>query len=120
MEGAHRVSFLLIKGPIPDGLHVLHNCPNGDNPSCVNPQHLWLGTHKDNMRDAASKGSFINAGEKNANAKLTAEQAKEIFKLKGVLPIKEIMRMFNIAKPTVSHVWNRRTWREATEEYQVR
>jgi HNH endonuclease len=60
-ESAHRLSWMITYGEIPHGVLVLHNCPEGDNPSCVNPQHLWLGTSKENTHDAIKKGRFVLA-----------------------------------------------------------
>ncbi len=54
--GTHRYAYLQLVGSIPDGLWVLHNCPGGDNPGCVNPAHLWLGTAQDNVDDMWAKG----------------------------------------------------------------
>lgn len=63
---AHRTAWLFTNGEIPDGLQVLHNCPDGDNPSCVNPAHLWLGTHRENHDDCTRKGRRPY-GERNGN-----------------------------------------------------
>lgn len=82
---AHRASWILHFGPIPEGLGVLHDCPDGDCPYCINPAHLWLGTDSDNFKDMWTKGraNIVTAnlgGERNHLAKLTDEQANDIRK----------------------------------------
>lgn len=67
--GAHRVSYLINVGEIPPGVHVLHNC---DNPSCVNPSHLRLGTHTDNMRDKSIRNRHPRAGAKLTETQVVA------------------------------------------------
>lgn len=75
---AHRVSWMLFRGPIPEGMDVLHKC---DNPACVNPNHLWIGTNSDNNTDAGRKGRFIlrgKPGATNPRAKFTNEQVRAL------------------------------------------
>ena len=103
--GSHRYSWSLSYGPIPPGKHVLHRC---DTPLCVRPDHLFLGTHRDNMRDKASKGR--GGGHK----RLTAEQVIGIRKLYAHDPSRgaysRISRAYKVNRSTVKQIVERRTW----------
>lgn len=74
VQRAHRVSWEMANGPIPDGMLILHRC---DNPPRVRPDHLFIGTQYDNMRDASQK-LRLPIGEANGRAKLTASQVLEV------------------------------------------
>ena len=104
---AHRISWELHYSPIPDGLHVLHHC---DNPPCVNPHHLFLGTAADNAADRLGKGRQAR-GEQAGNAKLTQEQVMNIRRefCQGSLVI-ELAQKYNISLSTIRDIRDRRTW----------
>lgn len=73
---AHRISYQINRGPIPNGLNVLHKC---DNPRCVNPKHLFLGTNGDNMADKTRKGRAARVcGERNGGALLSEKDVLTI------------------------------------------
>lgn len=102
---AHRVSFEIFKGPIPDGLDVLHNCPAGDNPLCVNPDHLKLGDHQDNMNDKIAKGRQ-HRGASHSCSKLSDADIVEIRRLSidEHLSQSRIASLFNISQQHVSSI----------------
>ena|ERR1041385_7667115 len=89
-----RLMYTFTKGPIPDGLQVLHTC---DNPGCVNPTHLWLGTQADNMRDCGLK--------QRKQWKLTPEQVREVRQLgKNGVSYKEAAERFGITPQYASRI----------------
>lgn len=74
-ESAHRLSYKINFGVIPDGMEVCHKC---DNPACINPQHLFVGTRQDNVLDREQKGrNVVHTGEEKTNSKLTRKSVKD-------------------------------------------
>jgi len=117
---AHRVSWKLHKGNIPEGLFVLHSC---DIPSCVNPEHLFLGTHEDNIKDKIKKGRCIRT-----LSKLTEQQVLEIRAKyqprKGGRPkgwstkekeclgsIRQLAKEYNVSKAAIKKIIRNQTWK---------
>jgi len=106
---AHRVAYSLTNGHIPDGLCVLHHC---DNRSCCNPEHLFLGTPKDNYDDAYRKGR-VSVGERNGISKLTKEKVLSI--RKDIRKQVVIAEEYGILQTTVSEIKNKHLWRHLND-----
>ncbi len=123
---AHRVAWKLVNGPIPKGMYVCHNCPGGDVRSCVNPAHLFLGTHADNMSDMVRKGRSpsgkyhwshlhsekIVRGKRHGRARLTDTEVAEIRALyaSGALRQCQLARRFQVAHSTIHMIISGKTW----------
>jgi hypothetical protein len=106
-SGAHQVSWILTYGVIPRGLYVLHTC---DNPSCCNPNHLFLGTAKDNAEDKVRKGRQPR-GEQIPTHKLTWDQVNDI-RLDGRKP-KDISKDYNISVVMVYLILKNKSWSQS-------
>lgn len=106
---AHRLSWILTHGELPDGMHVCHHC---DNPPCANPAHLFLGTPLDNMRDREQKGRHNPArGERNSKARLTELQVRAIFAARqSGERARDIAKRFGVAKSTVEVIYAGTSW----------
>jgi hypothetical protein len=107
--GAHRVSYEAFKGKIPKEKYVCHKC---DVKACVNPDHLWVGTCKENVQDAKSKGRLPDQrGLNSKSAKLTESQVKEIRALKGKVTYEKIGKIYNIATMAAWKVANFKSYK---------
>lgn len=107
---AHRASYTAFKGPIPSGMCVCHKC---DTKSCVNPDHLYAGTHKDNRRDALLRlRTNIPWGEQHHACKLTDADVKYIRESEE--STSELMKRFDVTQPTISEIKNFKTRRRPT------
>jgi len=122
---ATRVVWLLTRGTIPDGMELCHNCPGGDNRACVNPDHLFIGEHADNMRDAKDKGTMsrglahsaimlplVQHGEQRPLAKLTDAHVREMRHRAGHgESCASLAREFGVHRNTAQKAITGRTWR---------
>lgn len=108
--GAHRVAYELFVGPIPPGLDVLHAC---DTPPCVRPDHLFLGTQLDNVRDMFAKGrNRTIASELHHSAKLTVEHVREIRRLHASgIARRELARRFAVRPSSIWKILRGKSWR---------
>lgn len=122
---AHRFSWTLHYGPIPPDKYVLHRC---DTPLCVNPDHLFLGTHKDNSDDkvkkgrqargkrlARAQGNFVRRGELNPHSRLTEKDALAI--LRDRRPQRVVAERFGVTQSAVWSIKNGRTWAYLQEKF---
>lgn len=108
---AHRVSWELHRGPLPRGAFVRHAC---DNRLCVNPDHLVLGDHWDNVQDMVDRGRSPH-GEKHWNSRATGQQAKSIREeyAAGQMSVRGLAAKHGIGKTAVHAILTGRTWRRA-------
>ena len=114
---AHRLSYELTYGEIPEGMLVCHHC---DNPPCCNPKHLFLGTQSDNMKDMVSKGrASVQVGVNNTNVKLNEADVYNIHILysNGYMNMSAISRIFKISVSTVQSILRGRSWPHVKERF---
>jgi len=105
MMKAHRIAYELAYGAIPDGVLVCHRC---DVPACVNPSHLFIGTHVENMSDCVAKGRTAK-GEKHGLSKLTEKEVIEIRSCSGSQRM--IAKQFGVSQTLVGYIRRREYWK---------
>ena len=135
MVFAHRAAWEMLIGVVPESLFVLHNCPGGDNPRCVRPDHLWLGTLADNNRDRKSKGRSATGdrngmrlhpdrhpsklhpeshvrGERHPSAKMSDQLVAEIIARYGQGGVSQfqLSKEYSISQSSMSRIITRKTW----------
>jgi hypothetical protein len=107
-ELSHRISWVINRGPIPHNMYVLHTC---DQPSCVNPDHLFLGTQIDNNNDKVSKVRQA-MGEKLPQSKLNAEDIRHIRSLRTYgLSLYELADIFRVDFSNIGRIVRRESWK---------
>jgi len=112
----HRYIWVIRFGPIPKGMCICHTC---DNRACINPDHLFIGTQADNMRDCEAKGRHPylgKCGEDHLMAKLTFYEVQKIRKMIGATTQKEIAQMFNVSPMAISDIKRGVRWKSGVAQ----
>lgn len=121
---AHRASYMVFLGPIPRGLEACHKC---DTPACVNPEHIFIGTHAENMADSKWKGRISRgdrhkraitkaSGDSKGNTKLTSNDVRAILRaIEDGASSYALARAFNVSATAIYHIKHRKTWRHIDE-----
>jgi hypothetical protein len=107
---SHRVSWMIHRGDIPEGLFVCHTC---DNPGCVEINHLWIGTDGENLKDMYDKGRRDQVGENNGCSKLMWEKV-EVIRIKyadGGVTMKQLAEEFGVSKSAIYRCINNINWK---------
>jgi len=120
---AHRLSWEIHNGPIPEGGVICHHC---DNPPCVNPAHLFMGTQKDNIADRQGKGRSRGGtdgngldyrGTANPNVKLSEEDVRAIeMAVRAGKRQEDVAAWFGVSHATVSNIFRHRSWKHLWQE----
>lgn len=109
--GAHRVSYALFVGDIPDNLLVCHSC---DNPGCVNFSHLFLGTYQDNTDDKVKKNRQSHVGVKGENNGLHKLTEQNIYQIREMIEQgytqREVAKLFGVSQMTISQIKTSKNW----------
>lgn len=109
-ERANRASWTLLNGAIPEGLLVLHKCIGTR--SCINPDHLYLGTFMDNNRDTIEQGRKVTLrGDDNPCSILTEEEVREIKPLKGVVASSVLSMKYGCSRSAIHNIWYGHNWK---------
>lgn len=106
---AHRVSYVIHNGHIPRGINVCHRC---DNPSCINPSHLFLGTQAENIADRDAKGRqriSERKGADNGNSKLNEQDVVAIRAAKG-MKLRELASQYGVTPTQISFIRRGKSW----------
>lgn len=105
---AHRYSYEISKGKIPERMMVLHKC---DNRKCINPDHLYLGDAKINAQDMKNRNRINRKGEFNSQSKLTEDKVRQIRVLSKLIKINDIAKIYNVSYSVVRNVIKNITWK---------